>query len=139
MPTLYRDRVTRQLRIERAGMICCRGTGLVRWGGRTVQMSRSLADVLFRLMRGPGCVTKDELSDWIYGDRLDGGPLTTRVRAKVHHLRATLDRHGFPVPIATRHAMGYEFREDLMSEYSASELDLTAMPSAQVDGAYAWA
>lgn len=111
--TIALCRETRQLRVTRAGLTCSRN-GDITWGGKTIHVSRDLANVLYRLMVARGVVTKGELADWLYSESLDGGPLPSRIRALMHRLRATLAHKGFPVVIKTRHSIGYEFRPDLM-------------------------
>ena len=104
---------TRALRISRAGLTCSRD-GVITWGEKRITVSRGLASVLFLLMASKGVVSKEEFADWLYGESLDGGPLTARVRTRINLLRSTLARHGLPVVIKTRHAIGYELRTDLM-------------------------
>lgn len=118
---LSRCERTGAVRICRDGLAVCQATGEVSFQGIATRLPVYAARVLFRIVCDPGCVSKDQLVEWLVSENPFAEPIYHHtVRKHVSHVRRLLLRSGIKVPIITRQAMGYEFAPGIIHAMRAS-------------------
>ena len=68
--------------------------------------------ILYRLARC-GRATNQQIWHAVWGDDIDGGPLTDNIGPQMHYLRKHLKASGAPVTITAIRGHGYEITEGL--------------------------